>query len=73
MAVLIVTISTILIGASGCVIIIAPLPILDCNENPIEFCAYTVANTLEPKVRLKGNDASVDSGTKQKVLVTIDD
>lgn len=53
-ALLIVNTETKLVGASGLVEIIAPLPMLDTTEYPTLFWAVTLATILDPQVRLNG-------------------
>ncbi len=48
-----------LTGASGAVIMIAPLPWTDLDEDPTALIALTTAKTLDPHVRLYGNDTNV--------------
>lgn len=58
-------------GASGFVIITAPLPGSDSMEEPTILVATTFAKTLEPQGRLKGGERSVATGIVQlKAVIT---
>ena len=52
-----------LIGASGDVIIVAPLPIFDSIEVPLTFVAVTLKETLAPRLSEYGEAVKVDRGT----------
>ena len=51
------------IGASGVVIIVAPLPADDEIELPLTFVATTLASTLVFKTNENGAEVSTDNGT----------
>ena len=51
-----------LIGESGLVTIIAPLPAFDCVELPLIFVAVILAKTLDPQVKLYGDAYKVATG-----------
>ena len=59
-----------LIGGSGLVTIIAPLPALDYVELPLTFVAITFAKTLDPQVRLNGVDLRTETGIVQDPVDT---
>ena len=56
-------------GASGFVIITAPLPAGDKAELPKAFVAYTFAKMLAPHRRLNGAACRIEIGTVQLVVV----
>ena len=61
-------------GGSGFVTIIAPLPSSDYNEFPFTFVAVTLAYTLDPQVRLYGDDCNTATGMLQDIDdITVDE
>ena len=60
-----------LIGGLGVVYITAPLPALDYAESPYKFVAITIAYTLDPHGRLKGDSRRISTGIVH--VVEVDD
>ena len=59
------------LGASGLVVITAPLPDIDALELPTTFVASTVAWMLAPHARLYGEACRTEIGTVQVVVETL--
>jgi hypothetical protein len=49
-------------GGSGIVTIIAPLPAFDYVELPLTFVAITFAKTLDPQLRIYGEERRTATG-----------
>ena len=61
-----------LIGASGVVVMIAPLPALDSCEEPYIFLATTLTYTPEPHSSENGDDLNVVTGIVHVFAVETD-
>ena len=59
------------IGASGTVIIVAPLPVEDSAEEPLLFVAITFAITLSPNCKEYGALVKADLGIRHYVAARI--
>ena len=53
------------IGASGMLTIIAPFPASEYGEIPFSFVAAIIAYTLDPQVRLYGDEIKTETGIAQ--------
>lgn len=60
-----------LIGESGVVVMIAPLPVLDSSEEPYRFKATTLALTLDPHSSEYGVDLSTVTGIMHVVAIEV--